>query len=384
MRRRKRPPIHPSRGPLGTVRPLHWRQRWLRRFLDLPPPWLERLGGGAVRIDDQRLDPRLVPLCRQAAKETPLSELEPESARRVLAKRTWLLGGPRLLMDRVEEHAIPRPGDASGRPSRVRVYSPPTLLPDPPALVYFHGGGWVLGDLESHDTLCSILASQTPCRVVAVDYRRAPEHPFPAAVDDALQAFDWVARHARELGIDRQRIAVGGDSAGGHLAAVLCQACSRRPAGDDEAPRPAAQMLLYPVTDSARDTPSYRLFARGFGLERETMDWFFRHFAPALDREGGPSGDDPRISPLRVEDASGLPPALVVTAGFDVLRDEGRAYARRLQEAGVAVVHRQFDGLIHGFANMALVEPCRHALDEVVSELALLFRRLADGRKNAS
>jgi acetyl esterase len=277
-------------------------------------------------------------------------------------------------MDRVDEHTLA--GD-DGKGITLRVYSPPTLLPDPPGLVYFHGGGWVLGNLKSHDTLCSILASQTPCRVIAVDYRLAPESPFPAAVDDALAAFRWVVENADTLGIDRRRIAVGGDSAGGNLATAVCLEQAR--AGAEV---PAGQLLIYPVTDTDLDTGSYGLFASGFGLSRATMGWFFEHYVGSNgDGDGDGSRDaDPRLAPLRADDLSGLPPAIVATAGFDVLRDEGRAYADRLEEAGVEVVRRHYPGLIHGFANICLVEPCRQALDELINDLAYLFHRLESGR----
>lgn len=382
LRRRRRPP-----ALKGASAPLPWYQRLLKAFLDLPPGLLNRLAGGPARVDGQSLDPRLAPLCRWVARRPDTSELSVPRARAEMARKTHLLGGPRLLMDRVDEHTLPADREGVGEEGAVgrdrpritlRVYSPPTLLPDPPGLVYFHGGGWVVGDLQSHDTLCSILASQTPCRVIAVDYRLAPESPFPAAVDDALAAFRWVSENAESLGVDRRRIAVGGDSAGGNLATAVCLEQAR--AGAEV---PAGQLLLYPVTDTDLDTESYRLFANGFGLSRATMNWFFEHYAgPARDGDGDGNGDvDPRLAPLRADDLSGLPPAIVATAGFDVLRDEGRAYADRLEQAGVEVVRRHYGALIHGFANICLVDPCRQALDELINDLAYLFHRLAARRR---
>jgi acetyl esterase len=211
-----------------------------------------------------------------------------------------------------------------------------------PVLVFFHGGGWVIGDLDTHDVLCRQLTAEAGVSVVSVDYRLAPEHKFPAAVDDAWAATRWVTAHAAELNVDAGRLAVGGDSAGGNLAAVVALL-----ARDHGGPAIRLQALLYPVTDSDVDTGSYRDFSDGFLLTRESMRWFFDHYVKtAADRA------DWRMSPLRAPSLAGLPPALIVTAGFDPLRDEGEAYARRLREAGVTVDAVCFGGMIHGFAPM--------------------------------
>jgi acetyl esterase len=226
----------------------------------------------------------------------------------------------------------------------LRVYRPAGLPASTPlpAYVYFHGGGWVIGDLETHDVLCRQITAAAGVSVIAVDYRLAPEHKFPAAVDDAWAATRWIAAHGAELGVDGGKLAVGGDSAGGNLAAVV--ALLARDAGG---PPITAQVLIYPVTDLSAETQSYTDFAEGFALTRDSMRWFRAHYLT-----GPRDGDDWRASPLRARSHAGLPPALIVTAGFDPLRDEGAAYAMRLRDAGVMVDYVCFGGMIHGFAGM--------------------------------
>jgi acetyl esterase len=226
----------------------------------------------------------------------------------------------------------------------LRIYRPAGVADSRrlPVLVYFHGGGWVIGDLETHDVLCRQLTAEAGVSVIAVDYRLAPEHKFPAAVDDAWSATRWIAAHAAELGVDADRLAVGGDSAGGNLAAVI--ALLARDAGG---PRIALQILLYPVTDLVSESQSYADLADGYMLTRDSMRWFRAQY---LAKEEDAA--DWRVSPLRASSLAGLPPALVVTAGYDPLRDEGEAYARRLREAGVSVDAVSFGGMIHGFVPM--------------------------------
>ena len=214
-----------------------------------------------------------------------------------------------------------------------------------PALVFFHGGGWVIGDLESHDQVCRALANAARCIVVAVHYRLAPEHKFPAAVDDAIAATRWIAASAASLGIDAGRLAVGGDSAGGNLAAVVAL-----DARDRGGPPLKLQLLIYPATDMSLEWPSHERHADQLPLRRATMQWFVEHYLrDAKDK------DDWRASPLRATSLQNLPPALVVTAAFDPLGDEGEAYARALADAKVQVVHERFGGQIHGFLNMGRI-----------------------------
>ena len=233
-----------------------------------------------------------------------------------------------------------------------------------PALIFFHGGGWVIGDLDTHDVLCRQLTAGAGISVVNVDYRLAPEHKFPAAVDDAWATTRWVAAHARELRIDPTRLAVGGDSAGGNLAAVVAIL-----ARDHGGPSLALQVLTYPVTDVAAESASYDEFADGFMLTRESMRWFIAHYLRTKE-----DAVDWRVSPLRAPSLAGVAPALVVTAGFDPLRDEGEAYARRLRDAGVRVDTICYGGMIHGFVPMGrLIESGNRAVAHAAATLRQVF-----------
>jgi len=249
----------------------------------------------------------------------------------------------------------------------VRVYRP-AGVPDAtrlPALVFFHGGGWVIGDLETHDVLCRQLTAEAGITVVAVDYRLAPEHKFPASADDAWTATKWVAAHAGELGVDAAKLAVGGDSAGGNLAAVV--ALQARDAG---APKISLQVLLYPVTDVGAETQSYRDLADGYLLTRDGMRWFIAHYL------GKPQdAEDWRASPSRAKSLAGVAPALVITAGYDPLRDEGDAYAQKLRAAGVNVDSVSFGGMIHGFIPMGkLIDTGNRAVTLIAGSLRHAFR----------
>jgi acetyl esterase len=236
----------------------------------------------------------------------------------------------------------------------------PSDEPALPALVWFHGGGWTIGSLETHDNTCRSLANAVGCIVVSVDYRLAPEHKFPAAADDAFAATQWVAEHAAELGGDPDRIAVGGDSAGGNLAAVVSLL-----ARDAGGPAVVFELLVYPVTDHEFESPSMRENAKGYFLELESMRWFYNQY---LRDES--DGADWRFSPARAADLSGLPPAFVLTAEFDPLRDQGEAYARQLESAGCAVEARRYDGVFHGFFGMRdLMDTAQQAFDDVTKSL---------------
>jgi acetyl esterase len=249
------------------------------------------------------------------------------------------------------------PGPAGEIP--VRVYTPAGEGPLP-VVVYFHGGGWVIGDLEVVDQPCRQLASAAGAIVVSVDYRLAPEHRYPAAFDDSYAATVWVGAHAAEIGGDPARLAVAGDSAGGNLAAAVALA-----ARDRGGPELAAQLLIYPVTDFNFGTASYQDNREGYLLTKGSMQWFWAHYLGAQDLD-----KDPYACPLRADSLVGLPPAYVATSEYDPLRDEGEAYARRLEEAGVAVTAKRFDGLLHGFFWMlAAVPSAAGVLDDMVGVL---------------
>lgn len=256
-----------------------------------------------------------------------------------------------------EARELTAPGP--GGPIPLRLYRPSAdaLLP---VLVFFHGGGWVVGDIETHDTVCRHLANKAECTVVSVDYRLAPEHKFPAAVNDCFAATAWVADNAAALGVDPARLAVGGDSAGGNLAAAV--SLMARDAG---APRICYQLLIYPATDAKMRHGSIARFAEGYVLTRSTMRWFYEQYLRSPE-----DAADWRVSPLVAPDPAGLPPALVMTAGYDPLCDEGDEYAARLAAAGVPVEHRRFVGQIHGFiTNGKIIRAADSALDEAAAAL---------------
>jgi acetyl esterase/lipase len=258
---------------------------------------------------------------------------------------------------RIENRALPGPDGPIG----IRIYTPIGTFADRlPGVIYFHGGALVAGSLDTHDGVCRTLANETGCRLISVDYRLAPEHKFPAAVIDGCAATIWAVEHGAELGIDRDRIVVAGDSAGATLAAIICQLARRAQRVDL-----AAQLLLCPITDFAAETESRSAFARGYLLDKAMMDRDLEHYLPA-----GTDARDPCISPLQASDLSGLPPAYVHTAEFDPLRDEGRAYADRLARAGVKVNYTCHPGMIHLFYGMVSVIPyARLALKRIGSEL---------------
>ncbi len=234
-----------------------------------------------------------------------------------------------------------------------------------PALIYYHGGGWVLGNLESHDGVCRDIANAAQCTVISVDYRLAPEAKFPAAADDSIAAAQWIHDNAEDLGIDRNRLAVGGDSAGGNLSAVVALH-----ARDNGGPKLKLQVLIYPSTDMSSVYPSYEEFAEQLPLTRTTMDWFVDLYL----KQRATDAKDWRASPLHAMSLAGLPPAYVITAAMDPLRDEGEEFARALMQAGVAVETKRFDGQIHGFLTMGrIIKDSQMAIADIATELRKAF-----------
>ena len=288
----------------------------------------------------------------------PVEDSTPTEARESMRSRTAALG-PFEDVAAVADHRVP----VKGGEITVRVYSPGGTGPHP-ALVFYHGGGWVIGDLYTHDGICRSLTNAAGCVVASVDYRLAPESKYPVAAEDSYAAFAWVVANAGRLGIDARRVAVGGDSAGGNLAAVVALM-----ARDRGAPALVQQTLIYPVTNHDLDTPSYHENATGFLLTRD---------AHALVLEplpgGRGQGKEPYASPLLAPSLAGLPPALVITAGCDPLRDEGEAYAARLRDAGVPVTLTRYEGIFHGFIRMTrLLDKAKAALDEIAGSLRKAF-----------
>jgi len=292
-----------------------------------------------------------------AAGMPPLGSL-PVPETREAFKGVAAFGGPPETLARVEERKIRGPGGEMP----VRIYTPEAKGPMP-LLVFFHGGGWVIGTLDTHDGVCRHLAKQSQAVVVSVDYRLAPEHKFPAAAEDCYAATCWAADNAASLGADAKRLAVGGDSAGGNLAAVVALM-----ARDRGKPKIGFQMLIYPVTDHSYGTASYRDNADGYLLTKDAMVWFWNHYLT-----GAGDSANPYASPLRAKSFGGLPPAMVVTAEFDPLRDEGEAYAAKLREAGVPVKLKRYDGLVHGFFSMiGFFDQAKQSVADAAAEIKAL------------
>ncbi|TCO64331.1 acetyl esterase [Actinocrispum wychmicini] len=316
------------------------------------------IAGPPLRLDglELALDAQLLLRANELANLPPLSAGAPQQARAYLKENSKLVLGPRIEPVDTRDIRIPVDGDEIG----ARLYVPTGLPTGSPLLVYFHGGGFVVGDIESHDNTCRFLARHGRVRVLSVDYRLAPEHPFPVPVDDALAAFRFAHANSRELGANPNGIAVGGDSAGGNLATVVCQVTAT-----EGGPKPVFQLLFYPATDATRSTRSKELFGKGLFLTQDDIDWFMGHYATREEDKR-----DPRYSPLLAEDLAGQPPAYLATAGFDPLRDEGETYADRLRAAGVPVVLSRQADLIHGYVNfLGIGNRFREALFEAAGAL---------------
>jgi acetyl esterase len=304
------------------------------------------------------LDPRVKRFLDALAAGKPPNALETTvEERRLGLTELMKLAGPQAAVSRVEDRTLPGPAGALG----IRIYTPlgagPELLP---GLIYFHGGGLVAGTVATHDPIGRALANSGACRVVSVDYRLAPEHPFPAALDDALAAVTHIGAHAAEFGIDGMRLGICGDSAGGTLAAATAQTVARI-----GSPRLALQLLICPILDYSRSTDSKRDLASGYLVDQATLDHDLLHYAPP-----GTDPANPRISPLRAEDVAGLPRTLIHTAEFDPLRDEGRDYFDRLARAHTEVSYTCHPGMIHLFYGLGAVIPyARTAFEQIGGEI---------------
>lgn len=339
------------------------------RVMPLLPDRAKRalLGGRRIVVDGNTLDTTLqfMLAAQRAAGLGGLVASDDVTVARRQLRITAAMFPARVDVD-VDVAEVTIPGPAGAIPARH--YRPTGTTGDLPLLVFYHGGGFVIGDLDTHDELCRLIARDGEIGVLSVDYRLAPEHKAPAAADDAYAAYRWAHEHAAELKAQPARIAVGGDSAGGNLSAVVCQR-----ARNDRAPAPALQLLIYPAVDVCSDTRSKTLFAEGYFLTRRDMDWFMDHYldGATVDRR------NPDVSPLLADDLSGLAPALVLVGGFDPLRDEGIAYAEALRAAGVAVDLRVEGTLVHAFANFfPLGGRSAGAVDEMISALRAHLSRV--------
>jgi len=334
------------------------------RALDALPAAVQvRLSGKPpVAIDGDTLAPatQLALSLLERRGEPPTESLSPTQARAARRRLSAIYAGPPDQVGSVRDLELDTP-----IPLRARHYAPLEPGGPHPLLVYYHGGGFLFGDLDTHDRFCRLLCRHAGAHVLAIDYRLAPEHRFPAAVEDAREALAWAYANAQRLGADPARVGVGGDSAGGNLSAVVSQL-----AAHDGGPAPVVQLLIYPATDMTRRRRSRELFAEGFLLTDSEMDWFEANYLGAERAQQ----DDPRASPLLAEDLSGLAPALVVTAAFDPLRDEGEEYAAALRAAGTPATLRRFAGFIHAFINTAGVSRAsRDAVIEIAGATRAMF-----------
>jgi acetyl esterase/lipase len=337
------------------------------KVLPLVPAPAARLlaGGRSVTIDGNTLDPTLQ-LALSGMKAFGMNGLaasnDVAASRAQMREMTLKFAGPQIHVG-VSDVSIPGPAGQIA----ARHYHPATAEPAP-LLVFYHGGGWTIGDLDTHDALCRLTCRDAEVHVLSVDYRLAPEHKAPAALDDAYAAFRWAAEHAADLGAIPDKVAVGGDSAGGNLAAIVAQL-----ARDDGGPKPVLQWLIYPRTDFTAQTRSMSLFADGFLLTKADMDWFEVNYLEG----SGVEPTDPRVSPLLADTLAGLPPALIATAGFDPLRDEGNRYAAALRDAGTPVDLRSTGSVTHGFASLfPLGGGCAVATTELISALRAHLSRV--------
>ncbi|MET0272583.1 MAG: alpha/beta hydrolase [Phenylobacterium sp.] len=336
----------------------------VRKLLSLPTPLLRLMaGGGVVYQGGRTLDPRFQFLAAQARGRPAMTSLSPAEARQANTSGIAVMSGDPEPGVRAEDLTIEGPGG----PLPIRAYRPDTQDAKAHLMVFAHMGGGVIGDIATTDVFCRILARAARCPVLSVDYRLAPEHRFPAGLDDVLFAYRWGRDNAARFGAPEGRAAIGGDSMGGGFAAAACQALKR--AGEAQ---PCLQLLVYPWVDMASESASMATYADAFPLNRALLDWFRAHLL-------GPGDDpaDPRMSPLRETDLKGLAPAVVVTAGFDPLVDQGEAYAKRLKAAGVPVAYRCYDSLAHGFVAFTGAVPCA---DVACREIAGLVREGLEGR----
>lgn len=336
-------------------------------ILKLPKGWLVKISGGAPHVIGERtLDPHLQFIMHSGRNNPPLHTLGAQGARDTSNEAIAMLKAKPEAGIAISDSTIPA---SDGYQIPIRTFRPEAQKSNAPLLVYFHQGGGVIGNLDWTNTICSMISKEAGCPIVSVDYRKAPEHKFPVGLEDCIIAYEWGLRNAEGLGAPSGMASIGGDSMGGNFSAIIAQEMRRQ-----QKPAPELQLLIYPATDIAVELPSRKLHGETFTLTTETMDWFMGEYLPK-----GTDLKDLRISPAQETNLSKLPSAIVVTAGFDPLVDEGDAYAKRLSDAGIDVLHKRYDSLAHGFTAFTRASP---AADVACREIADMVRQVYE-RRNA-
>ncbi len=337
----------------------------LKLLLKLPAGMKIKMSGGEpLVLGGRTLDPTFQFIAHGAAKQPPMSSLEPEVAQVASAEGLAMFAGAPERGVSWTDTTIP---SRSAHQIPVRIYTPEQQNPAAPMMTYYHMGGGVIGDLETCHTFCQMLSITAKCPVISVDYRLAPQHRFPAGLNDCIDAYEWTLKNAAKHGAPAGRAAIGGDSMGGNFAAIIAQEML-----EDGKPLPDLQLLIYPATDMAAEFPSYETYGSAYPLSTDTMNWFMEQYLPAgFDRA------DTRLSPAQASRFEGLPPAIITTAGFDPLVDDGAAYASKLEAAGVEVIHKCYDSLAHGFTAFTTVVPAaRAACEEIASMVRDAYAKL--------
>ncbi|HRK69662.1 MAG TPA: alpha/beta hydrolase [Hyphomonas sp.] len=337
-----------------------------KTFASLPDSWIVKMAGGApLTIEGRTLEPQLQLAAWNGREAPPMSSLPAEMVQAGVKAQLALLADTPGEGAGISELNIPGP---DGNQIPARMYRPASQDPRHPLIVYFHMGGGVIGDLDTCHAWCSMLAQGAQAPVLSIDYRLAPQHIFPAGLNDCFAAYRWGVENAAKFGAPAGKAAVGGDSMGGNFSAIISQQMKR-----EGGPMPALQLLIYPAIDISKHYPSKTNFAKTFTLSQDTMDWFMKQYLPE-----GFDHKDLRVSPGQETDLSGLPPAVVVTAGHDPLVDEGDEYAARLKAAGVDVVHKRYDSLAHAFTAFTFLSPgSRKACRETAEMVHDMFAKAA-------
>lgn len=341
------------------------KQTLTRMVFKLPKGMLVRMAGGKpFTIEGRTLEPQLQLVMWNGREAPPLSSLPAETVKAVTLETLAAIAAPIEPGVQVSNFKIPGP---DGNEIPVRLYQPDTQDPSAPMMTYYHMGGGVIGDLDTCHAFCSIIATRVGCPVLSVDYRLAPEHKFPAGIDDAICAYEWTLRNAGKYGAPEGVASVGGDSMGGNFSAIISQEMQR-----EHKPLPALQLLIYPATDIVENFPSKAIFKDNFSLSQDTMDWFMEQYLPE-----GHDHADLMLSPGQSAKLEGLPPAVVITAGHDPLVDEGDEYARRLEQNGVEVTHKRYDALAHAFTAFTAISPgSRAACLEIADMVKEMYAKL--------